>query len=115
MSALEKYKKIVAEINKATNWRKHLTATGQNNERGVISSIGANPSLCLQYTTGGKNYWDCKEETGEMFLRYLNEAISRSLSKHIDEAMASMQAEADKCKDEAKQEYVRLFDENLAA
>lgn len=115
MSALEKYKKITCEINKAKSWRKHLTATGRQGDRGMVSSIGANPSICLQYTTGGKNYWDCKEETGEMFVRELNEAISKNLSKHIDEAMAAMQAEADKCKDEAKKEYASLFGEEMAA
>ena len=115
MSALEKYKKIVGEINKAKSWRKHLSATGRNGERGVIHSINANPSICLQYSTGGKNYWECKEETGEVFLRHLNDAISKNLSKHIDEALAAMQADADKCKDEAKQEYANLFGEDLAA
>ena len=115
MSALEQYKKLLGQISQAKKWGSHLTTTGRDGKCGVIHSVSANPSLCNQYSTGGKNYWDCKEETSEAFQRKLNEVIAKHLKSHIDEAVSLMQAEADKFKSDAKAEYKALFDEEIAA
>ena len=115
MSALANYKKIAEEIARARSWGKHLSASGRGGERAIISSIGADPSICIQYSTGGKNYWDCKEETGEMFRKRLNTAFSKRLGECINEAIAALQTEQNKFKAEAMAEYKTLFNEELAA
>ena len=113
MSALNDYKATLYQIGRAKKCQAHLTASGRNGDRCQNHSIGANPTLCLQYTTGGQNYWECKDETSEMFLKHLNNSIAKSLGRHIDEALLAKEAEAMKYKEAAKAEYLGLFGEEL--
>ena len=108
---LTKYKAMKASIDRAKGWQKHLSATSRTGDRPQVTSIGAAPTVCIQYTTGGKNYWDAKEEAGEVFLKHLNELIAAELGSLTERAIGKMEADLDKLRDAAKAEYLALFGE----
>ena len=112
---LNSYLSMKQSIAQAREWEKHLTAADREGKRGRIHSIGANPNICIQYVTSGQNYWEAKQEGGEVFAKYLNDAIAEKLASLTAEAIAKMEKDLDKWREKAKQEYANLFGSNLAA
>jgi len=113
MTYLNTYIQQKSAIKNSKEWVEHLTARGRENTSCYIHSIGANPNLRIQYTTGGTNYWEASYCAGEEFTTALNKEIEKDLQVLCQRAIKTMEKELAESEALAKREYKTLFNENM--